>query len=80
MSTLAPINNYYSFRSDFQESIINAKTITTTAESIPLLQEAQLPQRDHATSRTHFMRDRWTDRRKDGQKAVAKTPCSMRRA
>jgi len=26
-------------------------------------QEAQLPQRDRATPRTHFTRDRWTDRK-----------------
>jgi len=36
-------------------------------------QEAQLPQRDRATPSTHFTRDRRTDRRKDGQKAVART-------
>jgi len=68
MSTLAPINNYHSFHSDSQESIINAKTIITTTESIPLLQEAQLPQRYRATPRTHFTRDR----QMDGQKAVAR--------
>jgi len=36
-------------------------------------QEAQLPQRDRAMPRTHFTRDRRTDRRKDGQKTVART-------
>jgi len=36
-------------------------------------QEAQLLQRDCATPRTHFTRDRRTDRRNDGQKAVART-------
>jgi len=36
-------------------------------------QEAQLLQRDCATPRTHFTRDRRMDKRKDGQKAVART-------
>jgi len=49
--------------------------LCVTAESAlnGFLQEAQLPQRDHMTPRTHFTRDRRTDRRKDGQKAIART-------
>jgi len=38
-----------------------------------IAQEAQLPQRDCATPRTHFTRERRMDRWKDGQKAVART-------
>ena len=38
-----------------------------------IAQEAQLPQRDCATPKTHFTRERRMDRWKDEQKAVART-------
>jgi len=57
-----------------QVNIKNCGKLANLGSSEKLsLQEAQLPQRDRVMPRTHFTRDRWTDRRKDGQKAVART-------
>jgi len=47
--------------------------VLSTENRLVLQQEARLPQRDHTMPRTHFTRDRRMDRRKDGQKAVART-------
>jgi len=62
----------------FQTVSILTNKICNDTEKLMLLvkssfEQAQLPQRDRAMLRTHFTRDRWMDRWKDGQKAVART-------
>ena len=60
---------------DHMQIIWSSLQTDNYASTPSLKQEAQLPQRDRATPRTHFTRDQQTDRRKDGQKekAIART-------